>query len=197
MAFDIIRGADAFKLKMKISAYVAENITRKDGTLCPVEILNKLNRDQLAREWYEEVTLYEYSNVEELAEDYYDTKAEFLREVAFYIDECIPREYIKHLTGDKSKDTTGFTFPLDSEGNLPYGLNFAFKYNLENARDPKPPLATLPQIRYLQSLAKDADYEFNPKGLTNEMARQCINYFLHDDVVPQPEGFEKHFSPKF
>ena len=174
--FDRLDKEDSRALKQYIGNFVSHKVVNNGKAT--VEELNGMSRIKLAREWLEYQSHFSewaerrFAGIVDL---YYGEYANFYDDVALFIDECIPKAFLKYHGGDNDKSPAQQKIVCDENGKLPFGLVYHFSENLPaEIQD-----ATEKQLKYLEKLA----------------CSECIDYFLNMDYKLEPKCFLKHFKP--
>lgn len=190
--FDRLPKEDSRALKQYIGNFVS-HVVVNNGKAAPEE-LNTLSREILAREWYHYETKHSVWKERRFTSlmDYYDTDEDFYEDVARYIDDRIPRAYLKHHGGDGGKAPDSQKVTVDENGNLPFGLVYHYPNKITDANYEEE--ITPRQLKYLEALAWKNNHYFYPEGMTKKEASECIDYFLNMDFKMEPECFKKHFK---
>lgn len=205
MPFERFEKADYqenLQIKRYIGAFVSHKVIR-DGK-ATVEELNELDRWDLANEWYyfeTGLSPWKIQRFGKTIDRFYGGDLDaFLREVAVFIDDRIPRSFLKYHDKNHDKQPACYTVKPDEKGKLPFGLIYHYKENYTGAGSEKKisynERATDKQIRYLENMAwRKNHYFYKDKGITKKEASACIDYFLNMDYQVEPDCFAKFFKP--
>lgn len=197
--FDCLTKDEQTAIRRQIGNYVSHDVVlKKDQTVATPEELNSLSRYDLARAWFNyELGRYSFMGQQKMYRmryRYFDEE-DFWGDIALYIDNRIPRAYLKHaVPGSTNGAPANADLKLDDAGNLPCGLVFHFAANKEELLPAYLSAATSKQLRYLSRLAVERDFYFYKDGLTKEAANQCITYLLDMKYEIEPPCFNKHFK---
>ena len=176
-----------------VSNYIVTDWRRK--YFATVEELNEMDREQLARKWYKDETEdspWKKRRFDEIIRRHFADNDHFFDEVARYIDDRIPRAYMKYHNPDQAASAAAparYVIKPDADGKLPFGLIYHYPTNNVSFVG-----ATPKQIRYLVDLAAKNNHIFFSEGITKDEARACIDYYLNMDYKVEPECFSKHFK---
>lgn len=192
--FDRLSKDDSRALRQYIGNFVSHYVVNNGKAT--VEELNGMDRQELARTWYHHETnhsVWQQRRFESIVDIFYGEFADFYDDVARYIDDRIPRAYMKYHGEDPGKPPDSYTVVCDEKGNLPFGLIYHFSENM--IPYDFVPEATPRQVKYLESLAWKNNHYFYQEGITKEEASECIDYFLNMDFKIEPKCFKKYFKP--
>ena len=195
--FDRLTRDDSMALKRYLGNFVSHDVVQnwRKQYFFTIEELNAMDRKDLARKWYEEDTrsVWKLRRWEEIISSFYHgDKEAFLNEVARYIDDRIPRAYLKyHGDGDTP---AGNHVKCDENGNPVTGLIYHYQDN--KSPQQYSPGATQKQINFLVDLASKKGFTLWPDGITKDEASTCIDYFLNMNSRPEPVCFQKYFKPR-
>ena len=193
--FDRLSRDDSIAIKRYIGEYVSHDVVRdwKKQYLYSVEELNEMDRKSLAITWYNS-DIWKKKRWDVLISSFYKGDVEaFLDEAARYIDDRIPRAYLKyHAKGDTPSVNS---VECNKDGNPTTGLIYHYP---ENKNAPVFVIgATDRQISYLMDLAAKKGLQLCSEGMAKDEASECIGYFLSTNTKPEPACFQKYFKVRF
>lgn len=177
--FEYIEVSKRKTLTINLGNYVSHSVVKYDSgyNLRPVEEINAFNRFELAENFYSEKSFdTRYINKDDLKRV---GKSRIIRDIAFWIDERIPRSYYKWKYRDSdlsSASTDGVT----ADG---LGLIYQFKEGsavvCKNYKDFVS--ATDKQKRYIEYLVWNTYYSVKTlDGMTMKEAGQVIDFLLQN-----------------
>lgn len=189
MAFERLSDEESLVFKRYIGTYVSRDIVKSGKA--SVDDLNRLDRVVLAKQWYayETKSIWIKKRFETIFNsNLYYSFDDFIHDVALFIDERIPRAYIKHYERNKKCGPANIVIKYNEDGTLPHGLIFHYEENYESK-------ATSKQVKFLNDLAiKNSCYFFRYHDILKKEAHVCIDYFLNQDTKPEPKCFSKFFG---
>ena len=183
---------DSMAIKRYLGEYVSHDVVRdwRRQYLFTVEELNSMDRKELAITWYNS-DVWKKKRWDALVFSFYggDIGA-FLDDVARYIDDRIPRAYLKYHV--KGESPSRASVKCDKDGNPTTGLIYHYP---ENKNPPTYVIgATDRQINYLMALATKNGFHLCSEGITKDEASECISYVLNMKSKPKPTCFQKYFK---
>lgn len=190
--FNRLNYDDSMAIKRYLGEYVSHDVVsdRTRQYLFTVEELNAMDRKELAVTWYNS-DAWKKKRWDALISSFYGGDMNtFLDEVARYIDDRIPRAYLKYHT--KGDAPALISVECNMEGNPTTGLIYHFPEN----KNPQTFLlgATDRQISYLIDLATKRGLQFCSEGISKNEASECIDFFLNMAINPEPTCFQKYFK---
>lgn len=191
------------QIKRYIGTFVSRKVV-KDGKATVAE-LNQADRWELANKWYDcetKLSPWKVQRFGKTIDRFYNGSLDaFLREVAVFIDERIPKSFLKHQEKNHDRSPATYAVTPVSDGTLPFGLVYQFKENYprnghKQQRGAGGDQATEKQIRYLENLAwKKNHYFHKDKEISKKEASECIDYFLNMGYEEEPDCFKRFFKP--
>lgn len=197
MLFKGLEEKDARAIKQKLGDYVSHKVVHPRGReLESVDTLNALDRRLLAEEWFWQTEDWFSMWLINIIRGYYKDIDEFLNEAALFIDDRIPRAYMKHYEQNHDQGPAWYNPATDRDGKLPYGLVHCLKQTSTHYHKALEEPATKSQLWFLGNLAKKNKCDFLPVYITKSAADRCIKYFLGEGNEPDETIFQKHFKKK-
>lgn len=135
--FSRLGHTDRRKISQRLGDYVSHRIVApKWGEPRPVAELNALDRHELAREWYKTQlgNKWDIDWITSVLNRYYGDLDLLIEDIAAYIDDRIPRAYMKHYERNADAGPASYSIkPSAMSGSLPHGLRYCYrrKYNRE------------------------------------------------------------------
>jgi len=190
--FNCLNRDDSMAIKRYLGEYVSHDVVRdwRRQYFFTVEELNAMDRKELATTWYNS-DVWKKKRWDALISSFYGGNMEaFLDEAARYIDDRIPRAYLKyHAKGDTPSVNS---VECDKDGNPASGLIYHY---LENKNPQTFAIgATERQINYLMDLAAKNGLQLCSERMSKDEASECIGYFLNMKGKPKPACFQKCFK---